>query len=91
MPNQAHSENATALLELPPSAKLVFKTLEHEGELTQSQLAEQTLLAGRTVRSALSELEAAGVVSSRRSVVDARKTLYSVAEEDSAENTARLY
>jgi DNA-binding MarR family transcriptional regulator len=81
MTDQSHSEEATALSEMAPSAKLVVKTLEHEGELTQPQLAEQTLLAGRTVRAALSELESAGIVSSRSSVVDARKTLYSLAEE----------
>lgn len=82
MANQSPPDEATALSEMPPSAKLVVKTLEHEGELTQPQLAEQTLLAGRTVRSALSELEDAGVVTSRSSVVDARKTLYSLAEEE---------
>ncbi|MFT4946643.1 MAG: DNA-binding MarR family transcriptional regulator [Natronomonas sp.] len=81
MTDQSCSEKATALSEMPPSAKLVVKTLEHEGELTQPQLAEQTLLAGRTVRSALSDLEAAGLVDSRSSVVDARKTLYSLATE----------
>ena len=82
MANRSRPENGTATLsELPPSAKLVAKTLEHEGELTQPQLADQTLLAGRTVRSALSELEDADVVTSRSSVIDARKTLYSLAEE----------
>lgn len=82
MAYQSRSEDATvALSELPPSAKLVAKTLEHEGELTQPQLADQTLLAGRTVRSALSELEDADIVTSRSSVIDARKTLYSLAEE----------
>lgn len=82
MANQSRSEDATASLsELPPSAKLVAKTLEHEGELTQPQLADQTLLAGRTVRSALSELEDADIVTSRSSVIDARKTLYSLDDD----------
>lgn len=70
--------DATAVSELPPSAKLVVKTLEYEGELTQSQLAAETLLASRTVRSALTKLEEAGIVTSRTSFVDARKTLYSL-------------
>ncbi|MFW6435224.1 MAG: hypothetical protein ACOCY1_02485 [Halovenus sp.] len=70
-----------ALSELPPSAKLVAKTLEYEGELTQPQLTEKTLLASRTVRSALSELDDAGVVTARPSVVDARKRLYSLDSE----------
>ncbi len=64
------------LTDLPPSAKLVAKTLEYNGELTQPQLAEKSRLSGRTVRSALSDLEAIGVVTSRPSVVDARKQLY---------------
>jgi DNA-binding MarR family transcriptional regulator len=70
-----------ALSELPPSAKLVAKTLEYEGELTQPQLTEKTLLAGRTVRSALSDLDDAGIVTTRPSVVDARKRLYSLDSE----------
>ncbi|MXR51766.1 winged helix-turn-helix transcriptional regulator [Halovenus sp. WSH3] len=83
MTSQSHPDDATdSLSEMPPSAKLVVKTLEHEGELTQPQLAEQTLLAGRTVRSALSTLEDADLVTSRGSVVDARKTLYSLTGED---------
>jgi len=69
---------ATAALEdLPPSAKLVALTLEHEGDLTQSQLADATLLPTRTVRSALQELDAADLVSSRTAVMDARQRVYS--------------
>lgn len=79
---QSLDGEATGLSDMPPSAKLVVKTLEHEGEVTQTQLAKQTLLAGRTVRSALSKLEDAGIVTSRRSVFDARKTLYSLADEE---------
>lgn len=83
MSDQSCSEEATApLSEMPPSAKLVVKTLEHEGELTQPQLADQTLLAGRTVRSALSTLEEADIVTSRSSVVDARKTLYTLDDQE---------
>jgi hypothetical protein len=36
--------------ELPPSAKLVAKVLDYEETLTQSQIAEETLLPARTVR-----------------------------------------
>lgn len=78
---QSLAGESTGLSEMPPSTKLVVKTLEQEGELTQTQLAEQTLLAARTVRSALSKLEAAGLVTARNSVFDARKTLYSLADE----------
>ena len=64
--------------DLPPSAKLVAKVLEYNDTLTQSELAEETLLPPRTVRYALSRLEDADVVDSRFSFSDARKRLYSL-------------
>ncbi|MBP2252212.1 DNA-binding MarR family transcriptional regulator [Halarchaeum solikamskense] len=67
------------LRDLPPSAKLVAKVLEYEETLTQSELAEETLLPPRTVRYALTRLDEAGVVDSRFSFVDARKRLYTLA------------
>ncbi len=67
--------------ELPPSAKLVVKVLEYNETLTQSQLAEETLLPARTVRYALNRLEDEGVVESRFSFSDARKRLYTLAIE----------
>lgn len=71
-----------ALEDLPPSAKLVAKTLEYEGELTQSQIAESTLLPPRTVRFALTELEDKDIVNSRISFMDARKQIYSLSVEE---------
>ncbi|WP_135661499.1 MarR family transcriptional regulator [Halorhabdus rudnickae] len=70
-----------AVEDLPPSAKLVAKSLEYNESLTQSQLAEETLLPGRTVRYALSRLEEVGVVDSRFSFSDARKRVYTLAIE----------
>jgi DNA-binding MarR family transcriptional regulator len=64
--------------ELPPSAKLVAKVLEYEDTLTQSQLAEETLLPARTVRYALNRLEEENVVDSRFSFSDARKRIYTL-------------
>ncbi len=64
--------------ELPPSAKLVAKVLEYNDTLTQSELAEETLLPPRTVRYALSRLEDADAVESRFSFSDARKRLYTL-------------
>ena len=64
------------LADLPPSAKLVYKVLETEGALTQSRLVEETLLARRTVRNAVTQLETADLVDVRVSVLDARKKLY---------------
>ncbi|ELZ58655.1 MULTISPECIES: helix-turn-helix domain-containing protein [Halorubrum] len=67
-----------AVRDLPPSAKLVAKVLDYNDTLTQSELAEETLLPPRTVRYALSRLEDEGVVDSRFSFTDARKRLYSL-------------
>jgi len=64
--------------DLPPSAKLVAKVLDYNETLTQSELAEETLLPPRTVRYALSRLEEEGVVDSRFSFADARKRLYTL-------------
>jgi len=70
------TEEGEALSELPPSAKLVYKTLEYEGEMTQGQLADETLLPPRTVRYAKNRLEEESLVDSRFSVTDARQRLY---------------
>ncbi|WP_229115558.1 MarR family transcriptional regulator [Halapricum desulfuricans] len=74
-------DDREALRELPPSAKLVAKALEYNDQLTQSQLAEETLLPGRTVRYALNRLEEIGVVDARFSFTDARKRVYSLQTE----------
>ncbi|QIO25038.1 winged helix-turn-helix transcriptional regulator (plasmid) [Haloarcula sp. JP-L23] len=70
------------LADVPPSAKLVYKTLEYENELTQSQLAEETLLSPRTVRSALKVLLEKNVVEEEIYFADARKRLYSITTPD---------
>lgn len=65
------------LVELPPSAKLVYKVLEDAGgPLTQGQIREQALLPPRTTRDALTKLEDDGLVDERLYVPDARKRLY---------------
>ena len=68
----------SAVRDLPPSAKLVAKVLDYNDTLTQSELAEETLLPPRTVRYALSRLEDEDVVDSRFSFSDARKRLYTL-------------
>jgi DNA-binding MarR family transcriptional regulator len=64
--------------EMPPSAKLVAKVLDYEDTMTQSQLADETLLPARTVRYALTRLEDADAVESRFSFTDARKRIYTL-------------
>ncbi|MDR9381914.1 MAG: helix-turn-helix domain-containing protein [Natronomonas sp.] len=70
-----------AVADLPPSAKLVAKVLEYNDRLTQSQLADETMLPPRTVRYALTRLEDVDAVDSRFSFTDARKRVYSLAVE----------
>jgi DNA-binding MarR family transcriptional regulator len=77
-PSLSPQETSADLADLPPSAKLVAKTLEYEGNSTQSQLAESTLLPPRTVRYALAQLEENGIVSSRISFMDARQRIYAL-------------
>lgn len=70
-----------ALEDLPPSAKLVYTVLENEGHLTQTQLADETMLATRTVRTALDKLKTADLVEERAYPADARKNLYALRKE----------
>ena len=67
-----------AVADLPPSAKLVAKVLEYNERLTQSQLAAETMLPSRTVRYAITRLEAVDAVESRFSFTDARKRVYAL-------------
>ncbi|MFC7166429.1 MarR family transcriptional regulator [Halospeciosus flavus] len=74
----AGEETLERVRDLPPSAKLVAKVLEYNDTLTQSELADETLLPPRTVRYALNRLEEEDLVESRFSFSDARKRLYSL-------------
>ena len=78
---EADAAGWEAVADLPPSAKLVAKVLEYNDRLTQSQLAEETMLPPRTVRYALTRLEQVGAVESRFSFTDARKRVYALALE----------
>ena len=64
--------------ELPPSAKLVLKVLEYQGQLSQKEIIEETKLPPRTVRYALSLLMSEGLVMKRLSLRDSRQGLYQV-------------
>ncbi|MFQ5573558.1 MAG: MarR family transcriptional regulator [Nitrosopumilaceae archaeon] len=69
---------AEDLLSMPPSSKLLLKTLEYEGALTQKDLAKKTLLPDRTVRMALSHLLDKGYVKRKISIRDARQKIYEI-------------
>lgn len=71
---------AEELLSMPPSSKLLLKTLEYEGALTQKDLASKTLLPDRTVRLALSHLLEKGYVKRKVSIRDARQKIYEISK-----------
>ncbi|NWG09353.1 MAG: NAD(+)/NADH kinase [Nitrososphaerales archaeon] len=67
---------AEELLKMPPSAKLILKTLEYEGPLTQRDLVKKTLLPDRTTRLALALLIEKGLVKRKPTLRDARQKVY---------------
>jgi NAD+ kinase len=67
---------AEDMLKMPPSAKLILKTLEYEGALSQKELASRTMLPERTVRLSLSHLISGGYVKKKTSLRDARQRIY---------------
>jgi len=62
--------------ELTPTAKLICKLLEFNGNLTQSDLIGETQLPGRTLRRSLESLSEKGFVTQKTSVGDKRKKIY---------------
>lgn len=71
---------AEELLNMPPSSKLILKTLEYEGSMTQRELAVKTLLPDRTVRLALRHLLDKGYVKKKISIRDARQKIYEISK-----------
>ena len=69
-------KRAEDLLDMPPSAKLILKTLEYEGELSQKDLSKRTMLPERTIRLSLSHLIQRGYVRKKTSLRDARQKTY---------------
>ncbi len=62
----------------PPSAKLVAKVLEQEGELDQSEISRRARLNRSTARDALRELVEKEVVKAEVDSGDGRKLVYSL-------------
>lgn len=63
---------------LPPSAKLVYKILSYEGNLTQKELISVSNLPERTVRYALELLLKKRLITQHPYLNDARQTVYGV-------------
>jgi transcription initiation factor IIE alpha subunit len=66
------------LEKLPPSAKLVFKTLEAKGQMTQKEIIHETILPSRTVRYALNRLKEEKILMERFYFIDSRQSLYEI-------------
>lgn len=67
-----------AIEDLPPSCKLVYAALDHDGWHSQAELSEGLMLPKRTVRYALERLEEADVLRTRHDLTDARRREYNV-------------
>lgn len=76
------------LVDLPPSAKCVFKVLEYDAPLTPNELSEQTRLPMRTTRYALSQLEDADLVTKHPVLTDVRQQQYQPCEIQQPVTTA---
>jgi NAD+ kinase len=70
--------NIDRLKNMPASSKLVYKILMHEGNMTQKELINASLLPERTVRYALDMLIKANLITSQPHFADARQTVYGV-------------
>lgn len=67
---------ARDLLSMPPSAKLMMKTLEYEGPLNRRNILKRTMLPDRTASLALSILLERGLVKRKSSLKDGREKMY---------------
>jgi DNA-binding MarR family transcriptional regulator len=74
--------------ELPPSAKLVFKVLEYNRQMTQKEIADETRLSVRTVRYALNRLTEKGLVEQVPCLTDGRQTLYDLNDDPEPDPSA---
>jgi len=75
---QSVSVVAEKVKSLPPSAKLVYKVISIEKEMTQKEIINATYLPDRTVRHALELLEKENIIKSKPFLSDARQMSYSV-------------
>lgn len=75
-----NEQRVRKLREYPPSAKLVFRTLEQNGSMTIIDIEKETYLPYRTVRYAIRRLKEGGMVTQLFYIKDARRSLYRLAE-----------
>jgi len=75
-PETVEQRRFERLIDLSPSAKLVFRVLQEESPLLPGEISTRTLLPDRTTRYALNKLKATDLVTERPCPVDVRKQLY---------------
>lgn len=73
------------IMKMPPSAKLVLKTIEYEGPLTAREIAAKTLLPSRTVRHAISILLQNGLIERSPHLRDLRSDIFYLASREPQE------
>lgn len=69
------------LTDMPPSDKLVVVVLAHDTPLTPQELREESRLADRTLRAALSRLSEAGLVERRVPVDGIPERTYGLSQD----------
>jgi hypothetical protein len=85
--NSTPYERFERLIELPPSAKLVYRVLEEDAPMTQKQVRNEALLPARTTRDALMKLKDENLIEERLYLPDARKRLYAPLEIERSDDT----
>jgi len=70
------------LSDLPPSAKLVVKVIEHEGDMDKEEICESARLPPSTTQYALKKLVEENVVDVRVGEGEGRRLVYSTPSED---------
>ncbi|MFQ5838016.1 MAG: NAD(+)/NADH kinase [Thermoplasmata archaeon] len=70
------------IMKMPPSAKLVLKTIEYEGPLTAREIASRTMLPSRTVRHAISILLQNGFIGRSPHLRDLRSDIFYIPSEE---------
>jgi DNA-binding MarR family transcriptional regulator len=75
------------LVELPPSAKLVYIVLRENGPMTQSDIRDESMLPPRTVRYAIGRLKETDALTEQIHLKDARQVIYEISASNEGRNT----
>ena len=63
-------------IDISPSAKFIYKTLQHFGEMTQKEIEKECLLPRRTTKNALDQLLERNLIKKRVNLRDIRQSIY---------------